>query len=284
MLKLAVIGDPISHSLSPIVHGAVLKQLDIPYEYLKIQVKKGELAEVIRFAKEEKVEGFNLTMPHKVDILPYLTYIDKDAEQLGSVNTVKVVDGKLYGFNTDADGYAESIKMLGRTFKNKNIVFLGAGGVVRALSQKSAIDGAKSISVVNRNKSEAEKICEITRGIGVTSMAYEFDEENIDIASVECDILINATPLGMNGTKNDFEYFGFLKLLPKECLVSDLIYNPQKTTLLKRAEECGLVAINGLGMLIFQAVIADEIYSGIEIDKKQIYPIVCDSIRQCLDI
>ena len=282
MIKLAVVGDPIEHSMSPSVHGAVLDYLNLPYEYYKIQVKKGELEPFIRHAISEGIDGFNLTMPHKVDILPYLEWIDDEANEFQSVNTVKVCDGKLYGYNTDARGYTEALFLNGESIKEKRILLLGAGGVSRTLAKKVALEGAKSLTVLNRTVSEAEKVSAMAIACGIDSAFGELTDDEIKKHCRECDILINATPLGMEGIDRDFDNLDFIDALPEGSVVTDLIYNPAETTLLKKAKERGLKTVNGYGMLILQGVLADEIYLSNEIDKKEVYPKVEKAIKDFL--
>lgn len=272
MIKLAVIGDPISHSLSPLVHGAALDLLGVPYRYEKIQVKKGGLEKFLDYVKREKIDGFNLTMPHKTDIIQYLDRIDSEAELFGSVNTVKVKDGKLLGYNTDGDGYLRSLKTKERQFSGSKAVILGAGGVVQTLALKAANEGAAEIRILNRTAEKAEETAKkVRQKTGVSVFAGRLSNAEISEACTDCDILINATPLGMHGVDADFEDLSFLECLPKSALVSDLIYNPSKTRLLQKAEETGLSAVNGLRMLIFQALIADKIYLDMDFDLEKAY-------------
>lgn len=283
MIRLAVIGDPIDHSLSPLVHSTILKNLGIDYEYEKVQVKKGELGSFLEYAKEKKFDGFNLTMPHKVDILPYLSEIDEEAERYGAVNTVKVKNGKLYGYNTDADGYVQSIKTLGIEIDKKNVVIMGAGGVVQTLALKTALEGANEISIMNRTLSKAEEISKMVE----IKTGKKCDFGGLEVVQLKekmtnCHILINATPLGMHSVNKDFEDLSFINELPKGAVVSDLIYNPQKTTLLKKAEQLGYKTINGLGMLVFQAILADKIYLESDFDINKIYDNVIEKISSVI--
>ncbi len=279
-MKLAVIGDPIKHSLSPVVHGAILEQLKLTHEYQKIQVKKGELERFLRFALEENLSGFNLTMPHKIDIFPYLEDIDEEARRFGAVNTVRVSNGKFYGYNTDADGYALALKQAGRSFAGKRIILLGAGGVARTLALKAGFSGADQIWILNRTASAAEEICQdVIRETGVKAVAADMDRETMRQVCCGGELLINATPLGMEGVTANFSDFSFLDSLSQDSVVSDLIYHPEKTLLLKQAEDRGLSVFNGLGMLVFQAMLADEIYTGKAIDKEGIFSKVCDIVK-----
>lgn len=283
MLNLAVIGDPIAHSLSPAVHSNALNALGVSYTYEKVQVKKGELASFLAYVKEKNINGFNLTMPHKVDILPYLYEMDEVAQRFQSVNTVHVVDDKLYGYNTDAGGYTEALKHVGYGFANSRVVILGAGGVVRTLALEAAWQGAKSICLLNRTVEKAEEICAMAKEkTGMKIIAQVMTTKTMIEACEGADILINATPLGMQGVDADFEDFSFLRHLPKTALVSDLIYNPDTTRLLTMAQEQGLATLNGLGMLIYQALIADQIYIGKEFDRKAVYEIVAEKVKKIL--
>lgn len=280
MLKLEVIGDPIEHSMSPVVHGAALSTLGVKFEYKKTKVRKGGLSNYIENAKENEICGFNLTMPHKVDILPYLSEIDDNGRFFESVNTVRIKNGKLYGYNTDGVGYDLSLKRSGYGFEKSRVVILGSGGVVRTLALSAAKAGAESIFILNRTKVRAEEVCKIVSDkINATIDCGEFTDNELEKRCTFADILINATPLGMSGCDGDFKDFNFLDVIPKTALVSDLIYNPYETNLLREAKERGLKTQNGLGMLIYQALVADEYFLGQKIDIESIYNAVTEKIR-----
>lgn len=285
MLKIAVIGDPIEHSMSPVVHGAALDALGVSYEYEKVRVTKGGLPEYIRHALDTGTDGFNLTMPHKVDILPYLADIDSEAEAFSSVNTVRIRDGKLYGFNTDAIGYELSLKQCGYEFAGRRVVILGAGGVVRTIALKAAMCGARRVCILNRTREKAEWICGEVRGkTGADMISEGFSADEIARQCASADILINATPLGMNGCKSRFETFDFMNSLPSGALVSDLIYNPYKTEFLAEGERRGHNIQNGLPMLIFQALAADEQYLDRKINMSDVYPAVLAAAQKRLNV
>ncbi len=283
MIKLAVIGDPIEHSLSPLVHTTALKAIGIECEYKRLCVKKGSLKEFLEYAIADKIDGFNLTMPHKVDILPFLSEIDAEAKRFESVNTVKVINDKLYGYNTDSDGYCESLKSANRSFNQSRVVIIGAGGVVRTLALKAAYEGARSIIILNRTAEKAISIAEaVKKKTGCNISGGTFNESELSRFCSECDILINATPLGMSGVKSDFNDFYFLNALPKNALVSDLIYNPDRTRLLEQAAALGLDTLNGLGMLIYQALLADKIYTVASFDMKKVFEATAAAVRNSI--
>ncbi len=276
-LILNVIGDPIEHSKSPVVHGLVLGALGVDNDYTRVLVKKGGLSEYVENAVKSGVRGFNLTMPHKVDIIPFLKEIDKDAELFGAVNTVSIKDGELYGYNTDARGFVLSLEQNGVDISGKSIVILGAGGVVSTLALKLSDMGAGRIVILNRTPEKAEAVCEKIRGLqksgaakGGTELSWgETGEAEKRVPG--CDILINATPLGMSGVGADYEDLSFIDRLDPGAAVIDLIYSPPKTKFLAYAEKRGHKIINGLGMLIGQAILADEIYLDKKLDISGLY-------------
>ncbi len=265
-IKLNVIGDPIEHSKSPVVHGIVMDALGIDCEYTRVLVKKGGLEEYIENAKARGVRGFNLTMPHKTDIIPFLKEIDKDAKLFGAVNTVSIKDDGLYGYNTDARGLMLSLEQNDVSVEGRDIVILGAGGVVSTIALKFSDMGAGRIVILNRTPEKAEGICKKIRSFqqsgaaqGGTELVHGAIGDAANYAS-DCDLLVNATPLGMSGVGADHEDLSFIDCLNPSAAALDLIYNPPKTNFLAYAEKRGHKIINGLGMLIGQAILADEIY------------------------
>ena len=318
MIKLAVIGDPIEHSLSPKIHSYVMEQLGETYTYEAVRVAKGELAPFVERARRGEVDGFNVTMPHKVDIIEFLDEIDRDAEYYNSVNTVKVDGGRLCGYNTDGGGFVRSLEGVGAVVSGAEILFLGSGGVVNTLSQKLALEGARKIVVASRSNAVAVGVCEMLGekfgrdktpvnagrlheikdfgnpqgrtvskikdfdGSAKNGVATLFAKEGFECEAVgfsdavigekirTADIVINATPLGMKGFSADWESCEFLRNAKPSALIADLNYNPRVPTLLKAANELGFRTLNGLGMLIYQALLADEIYLGRKFDDEEI--------------
>lgn len=264
-IRLDVVGDPIDHSKSPVIHETVLDGLGLDYEYRKVRIEKGQLPEYLDEVRKRHIDGFNLTMPHKQDILPYLDFIDEEALVYDAVNTVKVKDGKLLGYNTDGRGCVWSIEEKGYTCKDKNIVIFGAGGVVSTVALKMVLEKASSITVLNRTLASAEALAKnVFERTGTKINIGELTIANMKAALTGCDILINGTPLGMEGIDSDFEDFSFLDELKGGALVYDLIYNPPMTNLLKESQKRGFEVVNGFGMLIYQGLLADEFF----IDRK----------------
>jgi len=249
-----------------------MDRLGETYTYEAVRVAKGELAPFVERARRGEIDGFNITMPHKVDIIEFLDEIDRDAEYYNSVNTVKVDNGRLRGYNTDGGGFIRSLKDVDITAAGAEILFLGSGGVVNTLSQKLALEGASKIVIASRSNAATAAVCEMLRGkfseleCESTDLGFDTISEKIRTA----DIVINATPLGMKGFSSDWESCEFLQNAKPAALIADLNYNPRVPTLLKAANELGLRTLNGLGMLIHQALLADEIYLGRKFDDEEI--------------
>lgn len=279
-IKLAVIGDPIGHSLSPMIHTTVLDELGIDYEYRKIHVSPQDLEAFMMSDAAKQLNGFNVTMPHKESIVKYMESVDDEAERCGAVNTVRVEKGKFFGYNTDGDGYAKSLAEIGFELAGKRITLLGAGGAAATVMLKAASLGAAKISLLNRTEATAAELAnEVYRKTGVMTEVYPLNTENCRRCCADCDILINGTPLGMAGVSADFEDTSFLEEIGNGGVVSDFIYNPPQTKLLEDAERLGLKTVNGLGMLIYQGIAADEIYLGRELDGKYLKKKIEDRLK-----
>jgi len=251
MSRLQVIGDPVLHSLSPKIHGAMLAELGLDIEYNAHVVKKGDLPAYFQWAKDNGIIGFNATMPHKEDLLPLLDELSADAARFGAVNTVCLHDGKWIGNNTDGEGCLAALKETGM-WPAEKVVVLGAGGAAKAVALKLAASGAKQVWVCNRTLSKAEALCTLPN-----MTPASFDPETLETLCANADLLINGTNLGMEG-QMQFENLGFVNSLPAHAGVFDVIYHPAETELLKRAAARGLNTCNGLPMLIHQAIFALE--------------------------
>lgn len=290
--KFAVIGSPIGHSLSPEIHLPVLRRFFEAVEYNKVEVKKGELPEWMKRVRTEPIRGFNITMPHKTDVIPLLDGLEGDALVYGSVNTVVNRQGRLTGYNTDGEGFRLSLLQTGRGLEEANLLILGAGGVARTLVLKAISEGASQITILARNPEKAEALLrEAKKTIRETGIAFgesmgannkinkdmRMEYGSLDEAAERAkgaDIFINATPLGMEGMESDFADLAFLKELKREALVYDLIYYPGETRLLGAASALGLSTQNGLGMLIYQGMLADRLFADEDFDFDEMYYMV----------
>ncbi len=259
-LKAGVIGDPIAHSLSPKIHNFLLDKYNIDGIYIPIQVPKGELQQSIQSLIDVDFAGFNVTLPHKEEIFKICDFKSKTAQLTGAVNTVIITpDKKLFGHNSDAEGFLNNLKNSFPDFdlKNKLAFLIGAGGASRALIYAIMKSGAKEIFITNRSEDRASEVIknfsnfskEVACEISFLPMK-EF-EKNLN----KCDFLVNSTSLGMLG-QDTLEID--LKNLKKSAIVYDIVYKPLMTDLLKKAEKNGNRIVTGIGMLVYQAMIGFE--------------------------
>ena len=258
--KLAVIGDPIAHSLSPVIQGQIMEILGVSGEYKAVHVKAEELAGFMEYAREN-LHGFNVTIPHKGAVIPFLDEIDPYAQSCGAVNTVRIRDGKMTGFNTDGDGIRAALEQMGAPFAGSRVALLGAGGAARSICRKALDCGADAVRVFCRRPEQGEAILPA----GSRGEVLPFSALSAETCGAWADIIINATPLGMSGTAADFAGFSFLD--GGRPAVCDIVYKPAETSLLKACRERGLVCRNGLGMLVYQAVYAFRIFTGLSFDE-----------------
>ena len=274
--KLCVIGDPVAHSKSPLIHNTVLQALGLDYIYLCQYVPRGQAAKWLSCAAFAGYAGFNATMPHKEELVPLMDELDEDARRCSAVNTVCIRDGKYYGYNTDGAGFVRALEGAGVSPAGKRVLLLGAGGAAKAVALRLAREGAAQVVVCNRTLDKARALCGLAPGEPLT--AADFDPLTLYQQARRCDLLVNCTSLGMTGTQAQFEDFTFLDGLRPGALVCDLIYSPPETQLLALAREKGHPTMNGLDMLIYQAILALEHFTQTEIDAQAILP----RVRQAL--
>lgn len=273
---MGLIGYPLKHSKSPHMHNTSFEALGLDYVYLAFEIKDGYLKEALDALKILDVEGFNVTMPHKTKIVQYLDDISPDAKIIGSVNTVKNENGRLIGYNTDGRGFVKALEEEGVEFKGKKIVLAGGGGAARAVATQLAFEGAGEIVLFNRTLSKAEEIVEnINKNIpDCKGRALELNESALIEEIQDAAVLVDCTSLGMKATV-DQSIISSPEHLPKDLYVADIVYDPDKTKLLKIAEEAGCRYMNGLMMMIWQGAIAFKIWTGkdmpVDLIKEEIF-------------
>ncbi len=260
--KLCVIGDPVMHSKSPLIQNAMIEALGVDYIYLCQPVPRGEAARWLACAAFSGYAGFNATMPHKEELAPLMDELDPLARICGAVNTVCIKDGKYYGYNTDGGGFLRALADLGVDPAGKRVTLLGSGGAAKAVAAALAGAGAE-VTVCNRTVSKAEELCKMDPR---RLRADGFGADTLCKHAAESELLVNCTSLGMAGTERDFEDLSFVEALPPGSAVCDAIYAPAETALLRRAGERGLPTMNGMGMLLHQAILALEKFTGKELD------------------
>jgi shikimate dehydrogenase len=273
--RYMVIGDPISHSLSPALHEAAFEKLSQSAKgtecYIPVRVRAAFLPQALAAFRAGTARGMNVTIPHKVAAGKLVDKVEGDAVDAKAINTIVRRSGKLYGYNTDMGGLEAALARHGRYYKDSNIVISGAGGAAAGIIAKAKACGAKSITVICRNGEKGRKL---VSALGVNAEVIEHDfssPPHFLSVLTHCDLFINATPLGMSGTTSDYADLSFVSSLPKTCFVSDLVYKPPETRLLKQAKVAGLASCNGLDMLVFQAILADELFLGIKADRNNLY-------------
>jgi len=263
-----LIGLPLAHSLSPLMHNAAFAALKISAQYRLFELKPEELESFLGTLKEKNVSGLNVTVPYKEKVCGFLDKLSDEARIIGAVNTIRVSEDRLEGFNTDGEGFIRSLKDdLGFKPQAKAVIILGAGGASRSLSVYLCKEKAASIAIYDVDNNKAAKLAghlkENFKGIAVNHAA--------SIAQLpvgEADLLVNATPIGLKESDPCPIDTG---ILGRNTMVYDLIYNPKETKLLKAAKERGIRASNGLGMLLYQGMAAFEIWTGRPAPKEVMY-------------
>lgn len=267
MKQLFVIGDPVAHSLSPLLHQAMLDQTGAAYRYDVRTVRPEELPAFVRWAKDGGCAGFNVTMPHKEAILPLLDEVDATAASCGAVNIVCIREGRAIGHNTDGTGFLDSLAGQGFYPQGRTVLLLGAGGAAKAVGHALAAAGAGRIIVCARR---LERAAALAAQLPDCGEGIVLAQDAIQQAAAVCDLLVNATPLGMAGSPA-FAGLDFLQAMPPHAVVYDLVYHPRRTALLEAAARQGLRTVGGIDLLIRQAVRAFTFFTGETPDTASLY-------------
>ena len=270
---VAVVANPIKHSISPFIHNSAFEATNTNGVYLAWEVDATELAETVANIRRYQMYGINLSMPYKEQVIPYLDQLSEEACLIGAVNTVVNREGTLIGYNTDGKGFFKSLPSF--KISGKRMVLLGAGGAAKAILAQAILDGVSQISVFVRSSSMEktrpylEKIQNAT-GFRVDLFALE-DIQELQDSITQADLLVNATSVGMDGSSQPIPTS---IVLPEKLMVADVIYQPFETPFLKWAKEQGNQSINGLGMLLYQAAEAFELWTGKEMPTDQIWELL----------
>ena len=269
----AVVANPIKHSISPFIHNSAFEATNTNGVYLAWEVDATELAETVANIRRYQMYGINLSMPYKEQVIPYLDQLSEEACLIGAVNTVVNREGTLIGYNTDGKGFFKSLPSF--KISGKRMVLLGAGGAAKAILAQAILDGVSQISVFVRSSSMEktrpylEKIQNAT-GFRVDLFALE-DIQELQDSITQADLLVNATSVGMDGSSQPIPTS---IVLPEKLMVADVIYQPFETPFLKWARNQGNHAVNGLGMLLYQAAEAFELWTGKEMPTDQIWELL----------
>jgi shikimate dehydrogenase len=254
----AVIGDPIDQSLSPTIHNAAFRELNFDCTYIAYKVPKGELAAGVESLKKIKINGFNVTIPHKVEMVKYLDSVDEDCSIIGATNTVSYENNKLKGFNTDMDGFLDPIRKRNLPIKDSNVLLLGAGGAARAIVAGFAKEKAKKVTIANRTLQNANSMVQYAHKIGLDANAITI--KNVEDIASEYKFIINSTSVGMKDEPSLIS----TKTINQKSVVYDIVSKPINTDLIKQSKKNGATIIYGYEMLLGQAARAFKIWHGVE--------------------
>jgi len=259
--RFCVIGYPIKHSLSPLMHNAVFRKLGLDCEYGAFEVRPDELKEKLSGLRDEGFTGINVTIPHKVAVMKFMDELSEDATLAGAVNTVKF-SGETVGYNTDGIGCMRALREAGVELKGKKVLMLGAGGASRAISAQLMKNKAE-VWVSDKLAEKAVKLAEdLKKKVGGRIHTLSLEEEILLEGMQDMDLVVNATPVGMH-PNSDATPINPGMLRP-ELTVMDIVYNPVKTKLLEEAEKKGCRTISGVGMFVHQGAESLRIWLDIE--------------------
>ncbi len=252
-----IIGDPVYHSLSPGMQNAAFNSLGLNCTYISFRVPKDELKESVESLRATNVAGFNVTVPHKVEIIKYLDELDFTAEEAGAVNTVHNANGVLKGYNTDVYGFIQPLHRR-KLNLHVSVLLLGAGGAARAVLAALSKENVVDVIIANRGLQRAEELAKRGERLGLKCKALPLD--NVRQISANCGLIVNATSIGMNDEESVIDY----EHITKGAIVYDIVYKPVNTNLIENAKYAGATVVYGYEMLLEQGAKAFEIWTGLE--------------------
>lgn len=271
----ALLGSPVSHSISPLMHNEAFRLLGLDYAYLCFDVNEDTLADAVAGLKACGARGFNLTMPNKNKVVELLDELSPAARLLGAVNTVVNDNGRLIGYTTDGTGYMQAAMDAGYDLVGKTVTMMGAGGAATAIAAQAALDGVKKLHIFARRSSRFwDRTQTLVDRINATLPCRAYLHDNADTTALkaameESYILINGTSLGM-APNVDASIITDPSLFRPELVVSDVIYNPQETKLLREARAAGCPTFNGMYMLLYQGAEAFKLWTGMDMPVAEI--------------
>ena len=255
---VGLIGHPVEHSFSPPMHNAAFKELGMDYAYVAFDVNPYNLKSAIDGAKSLNIKGFNVTIPHKIEVMQYLDELDDVARLIGAVNTIDFKN--LKGYNTDGIGAVRAIEEVS-SIKDRDVIVAGAGGASRAISFYLAKFGASSITILNRNVKKAQNLAsDVLKSDLIGDVSSDSISEINDYLS-DADILVDTTPLGMDPHIDD-EPIAKAEDMHEDLVVFDAVYNPNETVLIKEAIKAGANPVYGIKMLLYQGAESFKIWTG----------------------
>jgi shikimate dehydrogenase len=273
---VGLLGHPVHHSQSPIMHNTAFARKQLDYAYVAFDVEPEQLDEAVAGIRALGLRGVNVTIPHKVAIMPMLDEIDPLAKRIGAVNTVVNDNGRLIGYNTDGTGYVRSlIEETGLDLRERVVTLLGAGGAARAVAFTLAEQGVKEIRIINRSRERAALLAEHLGAIVPTSVV---DPDQASRVIADASLLINTTSIGMYPHVDEMPVP--VEWLHPGLIVSDLIYNPLETKLLRQAKQIGAKTHSGVGMFVNQGALAFELWTGEQAPSEVMREIVLQQLKK----
>jgi shikimate dehydrogenase len=255
-----LVGDPVEHSVSPVMHNAAYQKLGLDFVYLPFRVKKENLANAINGMRVLNIKGLNVTIPHKAAVLPFLDKVDTLALKIGAVNTIINDNGELTGYNTDADGFLDSLRGREVSVRGKKAVIIGAGGVARAIAF-ALMEKGTSMCIHNRSPERATELArQVMDSFGCRIELFPLEKDSLAKTLKSADLLVNTTSIGMSSGINDTPVPP--ELLKSGLVIFDVVYNPLRTRLIRDGMAAGATTISGIDMLVFQGAIAFEKFTG----------------------
>ncbi len=265
----ALFGDPIHHSKSPAMHNLAFERAGLDYAYMAFTISADDMPKAIDAIRFLDARGCNLTMPHKIAVVPYLDELDPAAGIIGAVNTVVNDNGKLTGYNTDGYGFMTAFADAGVQCKGKKMVQMGMGGAGTAIAAQAALDGVGEIVVFSRSNGKSweragKEVAMISQKTGCKMSLHDSNDlDDLRAQLADAELLSNATPIGMGKLEGQSPIPDATFLHPG-IAIQDCIYQPAETELMKMGKEAGCLAINGLGMLFHQGARAFELWTGVD--------------------
>jgi shikimate dehydrogenase len=254
-----IIGDPIHHSLSPAMQNAAFATKGLNCTYIAFRVPEGELKESIESLRSINIAGFNVTAPHKIRVMRYLDELEGTAKKAAAVNTVNNIEGVFRGYNTDVYGFIEPLRRRQVDFRGMHVLLLGSGGAARAvvIALAEEENGIAKLVIANRNTQRANELASLGSGLGMKCEVVPLDRAQD--SSPTCDLIVNATTLGMNNESSVIDY----QHIQKGSIVYDTVYRPMVTDLIENAKYAQASVVYGYEMLIEQGAKAFEIWTGL---------------------
>ncbi len=258
---LGIIGYPIGHSMSPVFQQAALDACGVDARYVAYQVAPDDVGEFVNGLRQPGIMGINVTVPHKLAVMPFLDEIDDWATEAGAVNTIVNREGRLTGHNTDGYGFLRALRE-GAEFEpqGRRTLILGAGGAARGVVLALAREGVGDLTIANRTPERAENLAELARNRSISAQAIPLSGGDLTEAASQADLIVNCTTIGMTHGPGEDETPLPGDAIPSTALVNDLVYNPLETRLLREAAQVGAKTLGGIQMLVYQGAASFEMW------------------------